>query len=71
MVPVDGLSIHERVRSVKAAPIVLLLLRGDDHGLLRGRQVGVTDFLRLPCGIEELHTCIQAALNPIPPPAVV
>lgn len=48
LMPVNGLTICKRLRSVTSAPVLLLLLHGDKHAEYCGRQVGVRDFCACP-----------------------
>jgi DNA-binding response OmpR family regulator len=76
MMPVlDGFSLAEQVRHAHATvPIIFLTARGQTADVVRGFELGGSDYVRKPFSIEELVARINARLLPtaVPtPPALV
>jgi DNA-binding response OmpR family regulator len=77
MMPVlDGFSLAEQVRREHATvPIIFLTARGQPADVVRGFELGGSDYVKKPFSIEELVVRINARLLPVasPPalPAVV
>ena len=77
MMPVlDGFALAEQLRREHiTVPIIFLTARGQTADVVRGFELGGSDYVRKPFSIEELVVRIQARLKPsdLPdsPPAVV
>ena len=77
MMPVlDGFSLAEQVRRAHATvPIIFLTARSQPADVVRGFELGGSDYVKKPFSIEELVARINARLLPVAasptPPAVV
>jgi DNA-binding response OmpR family regulator len=70
MMPVlDGFSLAEQVRREHAAvPIIFLTARGQPADVVRGFELGGSDYVKKPFSIEELVARINARLLPVASP---
>jgi DNA-binding response OmpR family regulator len=69
MMPVlDGFSLAEQIRREGATvPIIFLTARGQTADVVRGFELGGSDYVRKPFSIEELVARINARLQPAAP----
>lgn len=69
MMPVlDGFSLAEQLRREAAtAPIIFLTARGQTADVVRGFELGGSDYMRKPFSIDELVARINARLQPANP----
>ena len=59
----DGFEVIEKVRQASHAPIVVLSIRGDEHGKVKALDLGADDYVTKPFGMDELLARVRTALR--------
>ncbi len=60
---IDGKELLRRIRETGLTPVIVLSVRGDEHGKVEALDLGADDYLQKPVGIEELTARLRAALR--------
>lgn len=59
----DGFEVIAKVRQASHAPIVVLSIRGDEHGKVKALDLGADDYVTKPFGMDELLARVRTALR--------
>lgn len=59
----DGLNVTRTLRTITAAPIIVISARGQERDKVAALDLGADDYLTKPFGMVELHARMRAALR--------
>jgi DNA-binding response OmpR family regulator len=63
MPKVDGFAVCRRIRGQADTPIILLTVRGDEHDIIRGLELGADDYIPKPFSPRQLVARMHAVLR--------